>query len=82
MSEQTCAEQKTSAQPKTAVTSDKTAPFNWLLQPGAHSGGSAGGGAASMPRKDVELFVKYAWFFGFFFALLLLIASFGIIAES
>jgi hypothetical protein len=81
MSEQAYAEQKTPVQPKTAETPDKTAPFNWLLQPGSHSGGSAGG-ATSAPRKDVELFVKYAWFFGFFFALLLLIASFGIIAES
>ena len=33
-------------------------------------------------RKDIELFAKNAWFFAFFFGLLLLIASFGIIAES
>jgi hypothetical protein len=81
MSEQTYAEQKTSVQPKTATAPDKKAPFNWLLQPGSQTE-TLTGGAISTPRKDVELFVKYAWFFGFFFALLLLIASFGIIAES
>lgn len=33
-------------------------------------------------RKDISLFIKNVWFFAFYFALLLLIASFGIIAES
>jgi hypothetical protein len=33
-------------------------------------------------RKDISLFIKNIWFFLFYFALLLLIASFGIIAES
>ncbi len=33
-------------------------------------------------RKDISLFIHYVWFFLFYFALLLLIASFGIIAES
>jgi hypothetical protein len=33
-------------------------------------------------RKDISLFIKYAFFFLLYFALLLLIASFGIIAES
>lgn len=33
-------------------------------------------------RKDISLFIKNIWFFLFFFALLLMIASFGIIAES
>lgn len=33
-------------------------------------------------RKDISLFIKYVWFFLFYFSLLLLIASFGIIAES
>jgi hypothetical protein len=33
-------------------------------------------------RKDISLFVRYVWFFLMYFALLLMIASFGIIAES
>jgi len=33
-------------------------------------------------RKDISLFIKYVWFFLFYFLLLLMIASFGIIAES
>jgi hypothetical protein len=33
-------------------------------------------------RKDISLFLKYVWFFLFYFALLLMIASFGIIAET
>lgn len=33
-------------------------------------------------RKDISLFIKYAWFLLFYFFLLLMIASFGIIAES
>jgi hypothetical protein len=33
-------------------------------------------------RKDIALFIKYIWFFLFYFILLLMIASFGIIAES
>lgn len=33
-------------------------------------------------RKDIQMFLKYVWFFLFYFALLLLIASFGIIAET
>lgn len=33
-------------------------------------------------RKDISLFIQYAWFLLFFFFLLLMIASFGIIAES
>lgn len=33
-------------------------------------------------RKDISLFISYVWFFLFYFVLILLIASFGIIAES
>lgn len=33
-------------------------------------------------RKDISLFIKNTWFFLMFFLLLLMIASFGIIAES
>jgi len=33
-------------------------------------------------RQDISRFIKHTWFFLFYFALLLLIASFGIIAES
>jgi hypothetical protein len=33
-------------------------------------------------RKDISLFIKNVWFFLMYFLLLLLIASFGIIAES
>ncbi|MEZ4574030.1 MAG: hypothetical protein R2857_03730 [Vampirovibrionales bacterium] len=42
-----------------------------------------------MVRKKIEAsdtqtsrFVSYVWFYGFFFFLLLLIASYGLIAES
>lgn len=35
-----------------------------------------------MERKDISLFLKNVWFFLFFFALLMMICSFGIIAES
>ena len=35
-----------------------------------------------MERTDITRFLKNVWFFLFYFALLLLIASFGIIAES
>ena len=31
---------------------------------------------------DISMFMKTVWFFLFYFALLLIIASFGIIAES
>ena len=33
-------------------------------------------------QPDVTLFVKKLWFFLFYFALLLMIASFGLIAET
>lgn len=33
-------------------------------------------------RQDVTMFIKNAWFFLFFFMVLLMIASFGLIAES
>jgi hypothetical protein len=33
-------------------------------------------------RQDITLFIKNVWFFLFFFALLLLIASFGLVAEA
>jgi hypothetical protein len=33
-------------------------------------------------RKDISLFIRNVWFFLMYFALLLMIASFGIIAES
>lgn len=33
-------------------------------------------------KKDISLFIKNIWFFLFYFALLLMIASFGIIAET
>lgn len=32
-------------------------------------------------KKDVSLFVKYIWFYTFFFAMVMMIASFGLIAE-
>lgn len=34
------------------------------------------------PRADITLFIKNVWFFLFFFALLMLIASFGLVAEA
>jgi hypothetical protein len=33
-------------------------------------------------RPDISLFLKNVWFFLFYFALLLLIASFGLVAEA
>lgn len=33
-------------------------------------------------RHDISLFLKNLWFYLFYFAMLLMIASFGIIAES
>lgn len=33
-------------------------------------------------RHDITLFIKNVWFFLFFFAVLLLIASFGLVAEA
>ncbi len=33
-------------------------------------------------REDISLFLKNVWFFLFYFALLLMIASFGLIAET
>jgi len=32
-------------------------------------------------KKDVSLFIKYIWFYTFFFVMVLMIASFGLIAE-
>lgn len=33
-------------------------------------------------REDINLFMKNVWFFLFYFFLLLLIASFGLVAEA
>jgi hypothetical protein len=33
-------------------------------------------------RPDISLFIKNVWFFLFFFMVLLLIASFGLVAEA
>lgn len=38
--------------------------------------------AAEGDRPDISMFLKNVWFFLFFFALLLMIASFGLIAET
>lgn len=34
------------------------------------------------PQEHVSLFMRYLWFYLFFFFLLLMIASFGLIAEA
>jgi hypothetical protein len=34
------------------------------------------------PQVEVNLFMSYIWFYAFFFILLLMIASFGLIAEA
>lgn len=34
------------------------------------------------PQQEVNLFMRYVWFYLFFFFLLLMIASFGLIAEA
>ena len=33
-------------------------------------------------REDIDLFLKNVWFFLFYFIVLLLIASFGLVAEA
>jgi hypothetical protein len=35
-----------------------------------------------MERQDISLFLKNLWFFLFYFLVLLMIASFGLIAEA
>lgn len=35
-----------------------------------------------MDKPDVSMFLKQLWFYAFFFIVLLMIASFGIIAEA
>jgi hypothetical protein len=35
-----------------------------------------------MDKADIQLFLKNVWFFLFYFVLLLLIASFGTVAEA
>lgn len=37
--------------------------------------------AAELQQQNVNRFVKNLWFFGFYFVMLLMIASFGLIAE-
>lgn len=34
------------------------------------------------PQQDVSLFARYLWFYVFYFFCLLMIASFGLIAEA
>ncbi len=33
-------------------------------------------------KEEVSLFVRYIWFYAFFFFLMIMIASFGLIAEA
>jgi hypothetical protein len=38
--------------------------------------------AGDKPDQEVSLFVKYVWFWAFFFFCMVMIASFGTIAET